>query len=212
MENRVGRAGVEAATAGLADAKLLGDAGVRRELHVGEHRALVDARAEFGGQDVDFESERAHAGLDSEVTKRKPSVAAALERRVGLFGGHLKGVRTLLLEPEGERERDLFGPAQEELRGHRQAGLIVRQEHAPRHADRVHDAALHPPRDSRRHLRPVGIGRVRFERRAAGDIDQIGAELACFSLDVRCGQRHEKIGMMAERLVSILPIPRRSQA
>src|SRR4030095_2504679 len=68
--DRVGRAGIEAAGAGLADAELLGGPGVGLEYRVGEDDRRVAARSRFFRQEIELEPDRAEPGLDGDVARR----------------------------------------------------------------------------------------------------------------------------------------------
>src|SRR5262249_49027872 len=73
--DRVGRAGVEAARAGLADAELLGELAVGLEHGVGENDRRVAARSSLFRQQVQLEPDRAEPGLDGDVARRERAVA-----------------------------------------------------------------------------------------------------------------------------------------
>ena len=105
MQHRVGRAGMQAAAAGFADAHLLGDRTVRLELELGQDAGEIDARTEFGRQDVDLEPERAEPGLDAEMARRETAVARALVVPVGLLRGGDEGRMAGVLQLLGERGR-----------------------------------------------------------------------------------------------------------
>ncbi len=79
MLHGIGRAGLQAATAGRSDAQLLGDALVGLEDRRGQHPRQVDAWAELRGEEVRLQTEGAHAGLDGEVAVGEVAVAAVLQ-------------------------------------------------------------------------------------------------------------------------------------
>src|SRR5262249_3644103 len=91
MQHRIGRAGMQAAATGFADAHLLGDRPVRLERKLGEDAGEIHARAEFRRQDIDLETERAEPGLDAEMTGREAAVARALVVPVGFLRGGDEG-------------------------------------------------------------------------------------------------------------------------
>src|SRR5262249_24476179 len=66
----VGRAGIEAAGAGLADAELLGELAGGLEHRVGENDRRVAARSRLFRQQVQLEPDRAEPGLDGDVACR----------------------------------------------------------------------------------------------------------------------------------------------
>ena len=85
LQHRIGRAGVQAATARFADAHLLGDTRIRLEFELGENAGQVDARPELGGEDIDFQPERAEPGFHSQVTGGEPAVARPLVGPLGFL-------------------------------------------------------------------------------------------------------------------------------
>ena len=78
MQHRIGRAGMQAAAAGLADTDLLGHRPVGLKLELGQNAGQIDARTEFGRQDIDLEPERAEPGFDAEMARAQAAVAGAL--------------------------------------------------------------------------------------------------------------------------------------
>src|SRR5262245_54264621 len=84
--DRVGRARIQAARTGLADAELLGELAVGLEHGVGEDDRRVAARSRFWRQQVQLESDRAEPGLDGDVARRERAVARGLHLPDRLLG------------------------------------------------------------------------------------------------------------------------------
>src|SRR5205814_5597183 len=91
MQHCIRRTGVQAAAARLADAHLLGDALVRLELELAQYSGEVNARPEFGREDIHFEPERAEPRFDAEVARRQASIGGALKAPVGFLRGSDEG-------------------------------------------------------------------------------------------------------------------------
>ena len=177
MQHRVGRAGMQAAAAGLPDAHLLGDRMVRRELDLGQDAGEVHARSELGREDVDLEPERAESRLDAEMAGREPAIARALVVPVGLLRGGDEARVAGLFQLLGQRVGDLVHLPQHQHVDvlHRHVGLAA--ERARGNPLHQHDHALAVGRDAVGGLRPARVGRKRVERGGARDADEIGAEL-----------------------------------
>src|SRR5205823_15082774 len=65
VQHRVRRTRMQAAAARFADADLLGDALIGLQFQLREYAGQINARPELRREDVDFEPERAEAGLDA---------------------------------------------------------------------------------------------------------------------------------------------------
>ena len=183
MQNGVGRAGMQAARAAFSDADLFGHRPVGLQLQLGQDAGEIDPRAVFRRQDVDVQTERAHAGLDAEMTGRQPPVAAVLHAEVGFLPHGDEARPAVLLQPAGEAVADLVEPAQDRLvhilDGDRQLG----PEHGDRSGERYDDHAAAIGGDTLRRLGPARVGRKGVERIGRGDADQVGAEIARHLLD-----------------------------
>src|SRR6185503_11517602 len=147
LAHGVGRAGMQAAAAGLADANLLLHALVRFQLELGEDAGEVEARAELRRQDVHFEAEGAEAGLHAEMARGELAVARALHVPDGFLRGEGEGRMAVALELLRELERDaVHAPQHQHVEVlHRHVGLAA--ERADRDALHDHDHALDVGRD-----------------------------------------------------------------
>jgi len=190
VQDRVGRAGVEAARARLADAELLGDLAVGRELGVREDDGRVAARPGLAGQEVQLEADRAEAGLDRHVARGQIAVARALHLPDGLLRRRLERPVVVLLEEARDPVADAIHLAQHELIDVVDARVVARAEGAGGDALEERDAAPDLGRDARRDLRVRGIGWVSVQDGGVSDADAVGAELARLGLDDLRGQRH----------------------
>ena len=69
MADRIRRTGIETAAAGFPDTDLLSNPLIRLDRRFGEDAGQINARAEFGRQNIDLEPERAQARLDTEMAR-----------------------------------------------------------------------------------------------------------------------------------------------
>src|SRR4029453_10946141 len=174
--NRVGRAGIEAARAGLADAELLGELAVGLEDRVGEDDRRVAARSGLLRQQVQLEPDRAEPGLDGDVARRERAVARGLHLPDRLLGRGLERPVPVVFQEARDPVADAIHLAQHELVHVMNAGVVARAERARRDALEERDAAPDFRRDARRNLRVRRVRREGVQDRGGGGPDAVGPQ------------------------------------
>ena len=162
-----------------------------------EHGGEQHPRSEFRREQLQIEPERAEAGLDRRMRQRQegrhvPVRIAVIAPRVDMRRRHDDRRIAVVFEPVDELERGFLETRE------RQLVVIILVTIVPggdaggaaAHALGQHDhAACVQIGDVGRTPWIARVGRIKLQRRAVGDADEVGAERTGFRLDLSRGER-----------------------